>query len=283
MLPSLAVLWLGAVACNPPAATPGEPSSTAVARDGVALTLTLERSTAAPGESLGMVFDVRNVGAGPVMWRGVRCVMSAPITVLPLDLAPDPLDIPDDEVLAEAVAALIAGVDDPARVEALPNGIRGESSSCVLDHGYSELRGGAGLRFQGVWPASTVGGAPLVPGTYLVHAEFARLRPDAALVPADYRADRDATLVAVELQLTVTSAEGPSGLSARAAAVRMISDPGVAAMLVEAAGPIAPRLAFANDVWELRIQLGGRRSLVVHLPNHPGATPAVTIEVSAFP
>lgn len=283
MLRSLTVLWLSVAACTPPAATPGEPSSTTIVQDGLALTLTLESRTTAPGEALGMVFDVRNVGAGAIMWRGIGCAMSAPITVLPLAPPADPMHGQRDEDLADALAELTAGVDDPAQVEVLPDGISSGSRSCALDHGYSELRGGASLRFRGVWPASTVLGAPLVPGTYLVRAEFARLRADAALVPADYRADRDAILIAMETQVTVTSAGGPSGLSARTAAERMISNPDVAATLVEAAGPIAPRLSFASGVWELRIRLGGRRSLVAHLPNHPGAAPVVRFEVSASP
>jgi len=222
------VVALAAGACGSPSATTSDaPPSRTILTDGVAVTLTLERSATVPGDPVGLVLIVQNVGPDRVLWHGNSCALNSPVTVVPA-LDSKPAEARGEDRRAALIAALTEGLDGPASVVRLRDETA-STASCAVDHGFSELAPDAELRYVGSWPAVTVLGAPAVPGDYRVTGEFTRLRPDVPLVPSTYRADRDSSPIQVELSLIANARDSVgTGLTGSAAVERMLAHPDLA-------------------------------------------------------
>jgi hypothetical protein len=281
---SAVVVALFTVACGSPLpSTRDEPASRTVLRDGVAVTLALERAATRPGDLVGVLLVVRNVGADPVLWRGNGCALSSPITVVP-GAGRRSAEVRGEDPRAALAAALTEGADSPASVVRLRDEAGGGAASCAVDHGFSELAPGAALRYSGAWPARTVLGAPAVSGDYLVRGEFTRLRSDVPLVPAAYRADRDSRPIRVELPLTAAARDAAAtGLSGAAAVERLLSHPDLAALTGDRDVWASARLHYRDGVWDLRVPVDRAHVIVAQIADSPFSAPTVRLEFAGAP
>lgn len=280
----VAVVALVTVACGSPSATTrDEPPSRTVLRDGIAVTLTLERAATVPGDPVGVLLIVQNVGRDPVLWHGNSCALSSPVTVVP-DARSKPAEVRGEDRRATILEALTEASDSPATVVRVRDEAGGATASCAVDHGFSELAPGAELRYVGAWPAATVLGAPAVSGDYLVRGEFTRLRSDVPLVPSTYRADRDSSPIRVELSLTAAASDGAAtGLSGSAAVERMLSHPDLAALTGDRDLWASARLHYRDGVWELRVPVDRTHVIVAQVADAMFSTPRVRLEFAGAP
>lgn len=259
------VLCLVAGACaSAPQPSSAEPISVEVARDGVVMTLSLERSTTAPGDHLGARLVVLNGGHEGVAFRSVACDLDGAIEAVP---AAPPVRAPAPAQGAGPLDALrdrlVTNAAQLARFTAVTVDRPSDRDRCgIVDHGFSELAPGGRLEFLGIWPATTMLGAPAVPGDYRITAALEMLPSGAAIVPSQYQSDRDGRALEVGVGLEVT-AGGLRPLTPDVAIDRILAEPNFRDVVANRAVDLRKaRLAVRDGRWEIRLVLPTRGILV---------------------
>lgn len=254
---------------------------------GVAVTLSIDRSSVGSGQAVGAIVTVRNLGSDSVRWRGGGCDLLDSVTVRAVggpagqggaegDAAVDAVDGDPDARLVDRFVRSVAGLqDDPDRGRTIATPGSGTGRACQIDHGFAELGPGERLVERVAWRAVTLAGAPLPAGRYEIVAAFPMLAADSRLVPAAFEAARDIAAVTVGIELEVLG--GDPGLGA-ADALRALIDQTPLGGWVRA-GSVDARdamLSLDDRGWRLDVRLptgvmavgrialhGGRGSMVV--------------------
>lgn len=279
-LAALATMALAVTACTP--AVESRPPTTTgqgvAQRDGITVSLTLDRTTTTPGTSVGAALVIRNTGPTAVPWRGNGCELTAPISVIADSpdeaepVAPGPFDALREQLLRDA--------GRPAQPELRDRVAPDPRASCRrLDHGFSELAPGGVIRVSAVWPATTLLGTPAGPGTYRIDAEFPMLRGGAAIVPADFDARRDLDPVGVSVEFSV-AADGPTPVEQTPgwSLDRILADRTVASLLAAQPGAWSTaRLRYTGDEWRLTVSLADGAGLTATIDDSPFAAPTVVV------
>lgn len=268
---TLAVLF-AIQGCGDPLPAPSADVSATVSatRDGVVITLAIERASLGTGQVMRARVQVRSVTTEPVLWWGGSCRLDGALTVRP-DGRQEP-----DQGLAWAgeagrlKALLLSGsmvpappgrsidTDAPAEV--------GDAVACRADRGFNVLEPGGNLESEVAWPAVDLLSAPLPPGMYQVRATFPWIGPESAVDPALIDLTRDTVPLVAETPLSL--AGKGLDLPAGQAVDRLLADLDLARWL--AAHPErtwrATSLRWTGDAWlfELRTGLGSDARLSVH-------------------
>ena len=254
----------------PPPSTSDAGAAASATRDGIAITLTIERDSLETGQVLRARVQVRSVTAEPVLWWGGGCRLDGTLTVRP-DARAEP-----DQALnwvgdaARLKALLLSGSMVPAppgaSIDTDGSFDIGDAVACRADRGFNVLEPGGNLDSEVAWQAVDLLGAPLPPGTYRVRASFPWVGPETAVDPALIDLARDLEPLVVETPLTL--AGNGLDLTAGQAVDRVLADPDTARWL--AAHPEqtwrATNLRWAGDRWlvELRTTLGSDARVSVH-------------------
>lgn len=225
--------------------------------DGITISLALDREETVIGAPVEAIVTVRNVGPRTIRWRAGGCALQSTVSVTAarpdVDIvAPAPVPAP---VEAAFLAAVATAPGAPAAVATLQSTPSGAGRGCQIDHGFAELAPGVRLEERAVWSALTIAGGPAVPGDYIVRAAFPRLRDDAALVPANFQADRDVQPVRVDLTIRVRDVGRPT-VSAGAAVLALIRGTELGD-LVRSGGvkPADAVLSWDDQGWILHVRL----------------------------
>lgn len=255
---------------QPPSSTPSAGRAASASRDGIVITLAIDRDTVETGQELRGRVQVRSVAVDPILWWGGTCRLDSVIAVGSVAI-----DAPADDGLAWASdaaqlkAELLSGSTVPATPSAMadPTGLAdpGDPSTCRADRGFNTLEPGQNLAAQVAWRAVDLLGAPLPPGEYHVGAAFPRVGPEAAIDPALIDRARDLVPLDVEVPLVLTGSR--PGLSAGQAVDRVLANPDAVRWLAAHPAPTwqATALRWAGDRWlvEVRTSSGSEARLSV--------------------
>jgi hypothetical protein len=212
-----------------------EPQPTPViataARDGVGVTLSVDRARVAAGGDVAMSVSVRNVAPGVVTWQGGGCDLQERFAVTPTtDLPAAPighvwdgdknvikqLALPDAYTLRWPAPPELAHVD--------------VAFGCTSDLRFHQLKPGEEAQASMVWVASTVAGSPAPAGDYVVSVGFPFVGRDMTdpMVNFDLR-----DVQPITAQVVVTVEDHPGVASASNAMDAILADPAFTAWLVE--------------------------------------------------
>jgi hypothetical protein len=176
LLAALAVAACGAPASsNDGSSGPGaEPVQADAARDGVSVTLAVDRDRVAAGGDMTATVWVRNNGVNAVTWQGGGCELQGQFSVTP-----------DKPLPAPPIGHVWDGDKNLLKQFALPDAYAARwplppefahrddvAFGCTADLGYNQLQAGEETHATVVWVAATVGGSPLPAGDYLVAVDF---------------------------------------------------------------------------------------------------------------
>jgi hypothetical protein len=214
--------------CGGPAPTSVIGATASAIRDGITITLSIDRDSLETGQQLRARVRVRNHTAEPILWWGGSCRLDGTLVVEP-DAQVEP-----DHGLAWAgdagrlKARLVSGstvlLPPDASIDLDGLADRGDPSSCRFDRGFNVLGPGEELASEAAWRAVDLIGAPLPPGSYVVRASFPRLGPEIALDPALIDRARDLAPVVVEMPFSLAGS-GPE-MTAGQAVDRLLANPG---------------------------------------------------------
>lgn len=252
------------VGCSPegsdPAPDPPDRPAASAQQGGVSIGVTLDRGSTDTTGRIEAIVVVENRSGRTVRWRAGGCDLRGSVTVRPADVppaAPVPVD-GGERRIAAFIDVLAVVADRPADPITLMIGVQDAGRGCQTDHGFADMRTGERLTERVDWAATTVAGAPLPPGRYVVRGTFAMLPVGMPLVPATFRASRDVDPLTAETAIDVTGALTTIP-TARAALEALLSatDLGDAVRT----GRIDARhatITFDRGVWVVRITLPGR-------------------------
>jgi hypothetical protein len=149
-------------------------------RDGVVVSLTLDRVRVETGGRIQAVAEVTNLGPGPVTWQSGGCELQGQFTLEGPDIPQPPpgRDWPDTAHWAKW-SATTSGV---GMVGLLAPGFPVEAGMvCPADLRVEDLAAGATVRINAIWPGQLSDGTPAPAGPYRASFTF----PYLARVPAD--------------------------------------------------------------------------------------------------
>jgi hypothetical protein len=232
LLAALAVAACGAPATSSEASA--DPATVPVqadaARDGVTVTLAVDRGRVAAGGDVTATVWVRNAGVNAVTWQGGGCELQGQFaftSVKPLPAPPIGHVWDGDKNLIKQLALPDAYTAQwPVPPEFAHRDI---AFSCTADLAYNQLEAGEETHATVVWEASTVGGSPLPAGDYVVAVDF----PFVARGNGDPLMDDNgvADVKPISARLTIIVEEGPPVPPAIDAMDAILADPAFAAWL----------------------------------------------------
>lgn len=172
------IVLLALASCGGPApsrlpASAGEPVPTAAVaeRDGVRVTLTIDRQRVEVGGRVNARVEVTNFQPGTVFWQGGGCDLKGAFQLTGPDQGPQEPGRawPGEPGILKAVS-LFGGLGGFVPPEALVQG--GPMLTCPADLRVNELAFGQTVSAEAIWPTSHVNGLPAVPGPYVVSVSF---------------------------------------------------------------------------------------------------------------
>lgn len=279
-LATAAMLLVGCGPSEPDdVADPRERPWASTQRRGVTIGVALSRDAVDAGAQVEAVVNVTNVSGRTVHWRAGGCELRGSITVRPAE-EPARRLVPaadGERRIAMFVDAIASVVDKPGRAVPLTAGGPEAGRGCQADHGFADLPAGDQLIERVGWTASTVAGAPLPPGRYVMRASFPILVEDLPLVPASFEELRDLDPLLVEVPLEVGGGVVPIG-TGRAALQLLLAGTAIGAA-VEAGHVDAgdASLRFETGTWVIRVALPGGGTAIGQLPADGSRQPSVEV------
>lgn len=248
---------------TPVVTPPAEPVTATVERDGVRLTVTIDRDATISGVRVTASALVENLGPGSVFWgHSGTCRFPVTVEAWADDLAEAPYgarDWPGDAGILKTITVderggsrrSIFSFHPPAWLDS------GETMGCTTDLVFSEIPQGGSIGHEVAWDTIGHHGMPPRPGGYTVRATF-------NFASRGYRPGHeplDAFSVPVSIPLQVV---GPSVayLSPGEAFDELLADPGYRDALDEAPRSqwLRSRLTFQEERWVAELFYGDRNS-----------------------
>lgn len=250
------------VACGGPApsSAPGTaepvPARAVVERDGVRVTLTIDRQRVEVGGRVNARVEVVNFQPGIVFWQGGGCDLKGAFHLTGPDQGPEARGRawPGDLGILKSVS-LFGGLGGFVPPEALVQGR--PMLSCPADLRVNELASAETVSAEAIWTTSHVNGLPAVPGPYVVSVSFPFLaRQNAGPFPGDPLADRRP----IDVQLPFVVEGSPVVAISQGQAIDAALGHGpFAAWLTDV--PRARwnegRMDYANGAWVFTLRVGG--------------------------
>jgi hypothetical protein len=171
----LAAIAMGCAAGSSPGSgdSTTEPVEASAARDGVTVSLLVDRTSVEAGGDVTATVAVRNVDPGVVIWQGGGCQLQGDFAVESVRaLAAPPIGHVwdgDKNVIKQIALTDAYAVQGPVPPERAHVDV---AVACTADLAYNELQPGEEVRATIVWVASTVAGSPAPAGDYVVSARF---------------------------------------------------------------------------------------------------------------
>jgi hypothetical protein len=282
------LLVIGCAAPGPSAAPssladpPAEPIEAPAQRDGVAVTLLVDRGRVANGGDVTATVSIRNVAPGVMVWRGGGCELEGQFAITPPDhaIGAPPIGHAWDgdknaiKQLALADAYTIRTPLPPrfAHVD-IPFG-------CPANLAYHELQPAEEVRATVVWVASTVAGSPIPAGDYVLSVAVPFVGRDIPDPIAGGEPDPAPLPIVAAL---VVSVEGDPGVPSPSEAMdAILGDPAFTAWLPNHARRTWNSVAFryVDGAWTLQLRYEPGRMMSVR--RDPG-TGAVTMNEGDAP
>lgn len=271
------------VGCSPegsdPAPAPPDRPAASAQKGGVSIGVTLDRGSTDAAGRIEAIVSVENRSGRTVRWRAGGCDLRGSVTAHSAHVPPA-APVPDDVGqgrIATFIDAVAVVADAPAAPTTLMIEPQDGGRGCQTDHGFADLRTGERLTERVDWAATTVAGAPLPPGRYVIRGTFPMLPDGMPLVPATFRASRDVDPLTADTAVDVTGVLATIP-TARAAVEALLSatDLGDAVRT----GQVDARnagISFDRGFWVLRITLPGRATAVGRVPADGRGKPTLEI------
>ncbi len=228
------LISLAGCATSTPSATAGgdlpAPVVARIQREGVLVTLTLDRQAVTPGTTIRAVAEVRNLGPGPVTWQSGGCELLARFQMRGPDVPQPPPGRDWDGTAHWAKwSATTSGVRltgfVPPGFDPNPWGM-----ACTMELRYEDTPEGGVERVEAEWPGTTSDGAPAPPGAYTVAFQF----PLVGRGPAERLAPDPPEPQAIGVEIPVTVVGEPfAGIPSTIAVDRALGDRRVERWLAE--------------------------------------------------
>jgi hypothetical protein len=284
-LSALLLVGLVAACAGPPPLTasgdpPAEPIEASAARDGVAVTLAVDRARVTPGGDVVATVSVRNVGPGVVTWQGGGCELQGQFSFTPATSVPAaPIghvwdgdkNLIKQLALPDAYAVRLPAPQELAHIDV--------AFGCTADLAFNELEPGEEAHATVVWVASTVAGSPAPAGDYFVAVSFPYVGRDVV----DPLLDLDALVVKpIAARLVVTVEDGPSTPPAGEAMDAVFADAAFTAWLKNHPSRSwdSTAIRYVDDAWVVEVRYPPGRMLSAR---HDPTTGAVSLSEGSAP
>jgi hypothetical protein len=214
-----------------PTPIPAEPIEATEERDGISVTLALERDRVRAGDPLRFVIRAANAGRGPAAWADGQCNLIASVRIVGPPAPPEPAGRSwsgDAEILKRTTLATDRPAGAALTLEQWERGDRSggcDSLGGIVD----EISVGGQSEFGGVWPGTTSTGAPVPGGPYIATAAFPYLGLSADTPSGGWSPD-DIDPITVSVPVTVVPVVRPQ-VSPGEAMDAVLEDPEFAAWL----------------------------------------------------
>jgi hypothetical protein len=272
------VAWGCASQSGPTDRPPPEPIQAEAARDGVAVTLAVDRARVAAGGDVVATVSVRNTGPGVVTWQGGGCELQGQFSVTSAKSVPAaPIghvwdgdkNLIKQLALPEAYAVRLPAPPELAHVDV--------AFGCTADLAYNELKPGEETHATVVWVASTVAGSPAPVGDYLVAVSFPYVGRD-IVNPLMQSLD----VKPIVARLVVTVEDYPALPSAGEAMDAVFADAAFTAWLKDHPSRSwdSTAIRYVDGAWVVQVRYPPGRVLAAR---HDPATGAVTLAEEPAP
>lgn len=266
---------------DPPRDPLPEPIEAVATRDGIGVSLIVDRSRVAAGGDVTATVTVRNLEPGVVTWQGGGCDLQGDFSIEPAAPIPappvgEPWD--GDKLVIKQLALQDAyAVRGPAPVKLAHVDV---AFGCTSDLRFNELQPGEEAKATVVWVASTPAGSPAPAGDYLVSVRFPFMGRGLAGPPMDFEMARDVKPIVAQLVVTVD--DHPPVPSAVDAMDAVLGDAAFTAWLEDHPRQIwnTTAIRWIDGAWVVQVQYQPDRMLSAR---HDPATDKVTLSEGPAP
>ncbi|MGH2456405.1 MAG: hypothetical protein ACRDHD_09130 [Candidatus Limnocylindria bacterium] len=269
---------LGRAVSRPdPTRGPGTSISGTVERDGIRMTLELDRSRTSFEERVWAELTIENIGPDSIFWgHSGTCAWAGQVLAVPEDRVPVPYgrtDWPGELGILKNITVLDRAPDLAFAPEAF---VDSEGTmGCTTDYVSSELPPGEVIRSRFAWDSVGVNGMPARPGTYAAVATFTyegrgSSRPINPAAPPE---------VAIQLPLAVDGTDAPA-LAPGQAVDAVLADSRFTSYLANAPRSrwTGSQIAWQDGTWVMALGLEGpSEAIVARVDPVTGSVASVTL------